>query len=109
MGSKTEFPGFSSHEEERPDTTFPQDFRIAEVFGALAMKDTFKRCFDEWKGNIKYMTELTIVTNNLMWDRYNSGSIALSKLYESFWKRCDEWCCTNFKGDDLEYFLAVTD
>ena len=32
-------------------TTFWEDFSIADRFGEAAIKDTFKRAFNEWKGN----------------------------------------------------------
>ena len=44
-------------------TTFWEDFSIADAFGIEAIKDTFKRAFEEWKTNYKYLTELVIVLN----------------------------------------------
>ncbi len=44
-------------------TTFPMDFSIADTFGANAVKDTFKRAFNEWKSNYVYLTELVITLN----------------------------------------------
>lgn len=32
-------------------TTFWQDFTIADAFGIDAIKDTFNRAFKEWKDN----------------------------------------------------------
>ena len=37
-------------------TTFMRDFDIADMFGENAIKDTFKRAFDEWKGNYIYIS-----------------------------------------------------
>lgn len=39
-------------------TTFWEDFSIADRFGLSAIQDTFKRAFEEWKNNYKYLTEL---------------------------------------------------
>lgn len=39
-----------------PITTFWDDFTIAEAFGENAVRDTFNRAFEEWKGNYKYLT-----------------------------------------------------
>lgn len=35
-------------------TTFWEDFSIADRFGLSAIQDTFKRAFEEWKNNYKY-------------------------------------------------------
>lgn len=32
-------------------TTFWEDFSIADRFGLSAIQDTFKRAFEEWKNN----------------------------------------------------------
>lgn len=42
-------------------TTFWEDFSIADRFGLSAIQDTFKRAFEEWKNNYKYLTELILV------------------------------------------------
>lgn len=42
-------------------TTFWQDFTIAECFGDDAIIDTFLRAFNEWKNNVVYLTELIMV------------------------------------------------
>lgn len=34
-------------------TTFWEDFSIADRFGLSAIQDTFKRAFEEWKNNYK--------------------------------------------------------
>ena len=38
----------------KPITTFYQDFSIADNFGINAIKDTFKRAFNEWKDDISF-------------------------------------------------------
>ena len=35
----------------KPQTTFWQDFSIADKFGTGAVQDTYNRAFAEWKGN----------------------------------------------------------
>ena len=48
-------------------TTFWEDFSIADRFGLSAIKDTFKRAFEGWKDNYKYLTELILVLNHKIW------------------------------------------
>lgn len=51
-------------------TTFWEDFSIADRFGLSAIKDTFKRAFEGWKDNYKYLTELILVLNHKIWQYY---------------------------------------
>ena len=89
-------------------TTFIQDFDIAEKFGADAIRDTYKRAFDEWKGNAKYLTELIMVLNWKIWYWYEQNQ-EMARLYTEIWEQADEWACNNLKGEDLQYYLRTTD
>lgn len=53
-------------------TTFWEDFSIADRFGLSAIQDTFKRAFEEWKNNYKYLTELILVLNHKIWQYYET-------------------------------------
>ena len=52
-------------------TTFFDDFSIADKFGTAAIKDTYKRAFNEWKNNYVYITELWMLLNNKCLMRYD--------------------------------------
>lgn len=92
----------------QPITTFWQDFTIAEHFGEQAIKNTFDRAFNEWKNNVEYITELTMMTNWKIW-YWNEQNETIARLYDSLWRKADEWCCKNLKGDDLLYYYRTTD
>jgi hypothetical protein len=89
-------------------TTFWDDFSIADRFGANAIKDTFKRAFNEWKGNHIYLTELVIVLNHKIWQHYQKND-AYAELYNDLWEKADEYACTHLKGDELAHFYNITD
>lgn len=89
-------------------TTFWMDFTIADAFGISAVKDTYKRAFNEWKTNPEYVTELSLVLNHKIWQHYKNNE-PLAEVYDELWKKCDEWCMDNLKGDDLQYYIRVTD
>ena len=91
-----------------PITTFWDDFSIADVFGASAVKDTYKRAFNEWKTNYKYLTELVMVLNHKIWQHYQKNE-TLATLYDTLWREAYEWACDNLKGDELSYFYQTTD
>jgi len=90
-------------------TTFWQDFTIADKFGADAIRDTFNRAFEEWQSNTTYLTELVMVLNWKSWEHYEKKHEAIFRLYQSLWEKADAWAWNNLKGDDLNYYMRTTD
>lgn len=91
-----------------PLTTFWDDFSIAEAFGVAAIEDTYTRAFREWKDDVKYITELTMVLNHKIWEWHERNS-KFCDTYYNLWSTCDKWCVDNLKGNDLRYFLETLD
>jgi hypothetical protein len=89
-------------------TTFFEDFQIANAFGVKAVKDTYKRAFNEWKDNYVYLTELVIALNLMIWATYGKND-ALADVYNELWIEADEYACNNLKGDELSFFYRTTD
>ena len=96
-------------EQERPTTTFHQDFAIAERFGESAVIDTFKRAFEEWKDDYRMFTELSIVLNHRLWGHCGKGNMDYARLYDSLWKRADYYAVNNYEGEAAEWYYRVTD
>ena len=90
-------------------TTFGQDFTIADHFGLSAIKDTFKRAFENWKDNYIYLTELVIILNWKIWEHYENGNEKYAQLYNDLWEKADAYACENLKGDEASYFFEMTD
>lgn len=91
-----------------PITTFWDDFSIAERFGEDGVIDTYRRAFNEWHTNYKYLTELVMVLNHKIWQHYERN-LQLAELYQRLWEDADAWACNNLSGDELSYFYDVTD
>lgn len=95
-------------------TSFGNDFDIADSFGLDAIKDTYNRCFREWKNNCEYITELCMILNwkCWMWCGHLEGhptNEEFAKLYDNLYYKLRDWCLDHLKGDDLQYFLRTTD
>lgn len=90
-------------------TTFYQDFTIADRFGINAIKDTYKRAFNEWKNDYKYLTELVLVLNWKIWQHYENGNSYFARTYNELWEQADAYACENLKGEELTYFYSTTD
>lgn len=92
----------------KPFTTFWMDFSIADKFGYSAVQDTYLRAFRDWKNDYKYLTELVLVLNHKAWQHQDRNTV-LSDLYIRLYEMCDNYALSNLKGDELRYFLEVTD
>ena len=90
-------------------TTFWQDFTIADKFELDAVRDTYNRARAEWGDDRIYGTELSMVLNHKCWQHYNNGNIILSKLYSELWGEFHDFVLDNWKGEDLQYYLRITD
>ena len=92
----------------KPLTTFWSDFSMAEQFGIEAVKGTFKRAFEEWKGDYKFLTELVMVLNHKIWQWYEKND-ELARVYDALWEEADNYGCENLKGEELDYFYETLD
>lgn len=90
-------------------TTFYMDFSIAEIEGETGVLDTYKRAFDSWHTDTKYITELVIVLNMKCWHHHEHGNIELSKVYADLYYKLNDWCYENLTGEDLQYYFECTD
>lgn len=89
-------------------TSFWSDFTIADRFGVAAIKDTYKRAFNEWKNNYKYLTELVMVLNWKIW-QFHEKNDQYAEVYNKLWEEADAYACNNLKGDEAAYFFWTTD
>ena len=92
----------------KPITTFYTDFSIADWFGVSAIRDTFKRAFNGWKNNYKYLTELVMDLNWKIWEHYEHNE-KYAKLYNKLWAKADLYATSHLKGEELAYFYRTTD
>lgn len=77
-------------------------------FGLSAIQDTFKRAFEEWKNNYKYLTELILVLNHKIWQYYETKP-EFATLYNTLWEQAGQYAVENLKDDELSYYYEVTD
>lgn len=90
-------------------TTFWDNFAIADSFGLYAVKDTFKRAFEEWRTNYKYLTELVMVLNHRCWMHYDKGRTMLSQLYADLYHEANDWAHENLKREEADYYFNILD
>lgn len=100
---------FIEHTGYQMQTTFWDDFSVADAFGADAVLDTYKRCFDEWKGDYKYLTELVMVLNWKIWQHYYGGNNILSNIYDNLFDKCATYAQDNLTEEELRYYYRITD
>jgi len=91
-----------------PKTTFWEDFSVADKGGISAIKDTYKRAFNEWKGDFIYLTELVMVLNHKIW-QWCEDNEEIAKVYNDLWQKTDEYALDNLEDDELSYYLQTLD
>ena len=92
----------------RTRSAFASDFGIADPFGRPAVKDTFKRAFDEWKNSPEMMAEMC-VTLNLAVNRYYGLDDEWYEMYLSLFEKAYNWCLDHYKGDDFDKWFEIVD
>ena len=105
------FPSFSGtpSEADRPSTLFYADFKVAELYGIEAVKNTFKNCGDLTKRDWKEVSELSVVLNHLLWEAYHAGKEELAKLYDKLWREVDGLCHSWTDEERVSYYFNLTD
>lgn len=76
-------------------TTFWEDFGIAECFGAEAIKDTYRHAKAEWGRDRVYGTELSMILNHKCWYWYEEQNTKLGRLYGELWEEWHSWVLDN--------------
>ena len=94
----------------KPQTTFYEDFSIADNFGVKAIKDTYKNGLKTAKyfGYI-YLTEFVMALNWKISEHYYTGNNRFADLYNELWEQAVEIATTTLEGDELEYYYQTTD
>lgn len=90
-------------------TTFWEDFSVAELFGEEAIRDTYERAKAEWGHDRTYGTELSMILNHKCWYWYEEQDMKLSQLYAELWGEYHNWVLENWRGEDLGYYLRMVD
>jgi hypothetical protein len=91
-----------------PKTTFFSDLSIAECFGEKAILDTYNRVLKSYKNDIVYITEFVMCLNHKIWQLHEiDEEIAL--VYQTLWEKGANFVFDNFTGDDLQYYIRITD
>lgn len=90
----------------KPMTTFYTDFSIADRFGIKAIKDTYNKCFKDFKNDYKYLTELSLAMNWKSWEHKDNKEIC--KLYCDLYYEIDDYCWNNFNEEEKNYYYRVT-
>lgn len=92
------------------ETSFYEGFSVAEYYGPKGVLEYFEEAFDQWKDNVKYLTEL-VLTLNLKINQWYGVNDTLGLLYNSLWVETDAFAMESLKGDKeaLHYYLSTLD
>lgn len=90
------------------ETTFWEEFSIADQYGPEGVLEHYNLVFDRWKDNLKYLTELVLVLNWKIYQWYQVDD-TLGMTYDELWKRADGFAMDTLKEEDLHKYLSALD
>lgn len=102
------FKGYPGDVRIRDLTTFWADLTIAEVYGEEAVRETFERVTRDWGQNYKYYTEFVLCLNHKIW-RYYEKNETLARVYDTLWRKGDDYARDHYTGEAMDYYWQVTD
>lgn len=92
-----------------PITTFYTDFSIADKFGVSAIKDTYRRGIETAKFlGYKELTEFVMALNWKIYEHYPQNQL-FAELYDTLWRKADDFAREYLQGDELSYYYWTTD
>ena len=89
-------------------TTFWEEFSIADNYGSDEIRKHYDLVFDQWKDNLKYLTELVLVLNWKIFQWYQVND-TIGMTYDELWKKSDAFAMKTLKGEKLDYYLSILD
>lgn len=101
--------------------TFMSDFTIAKrLSGVDGIKETYKRSFESFKDDIRYLTAMVLALNHCGHYYYDLGEKDVAKVFFDLQFELDgyilhskgygkDWKPTNFTQEEVSYYLAATD
>ena len=90
------------------ESSFWEEFSIAEDYGPEGIHHHYDIVFEQYKDNLKYLTELVLVLNIKIFIWYGVDD-DLGQMYDQLWKETDGYALETLKGDDLHYYLHTLD
>ena len=90
------------------ESSFWEEFSIAEDYGPEGIHHHYDIVFEQYKDNLKYLTELVLVLNIKIFIWYGVDD-TIGKMYDQLWKETDGYAIDTLKGDDLHYYLHTLD
>ena len=90
------------------ESSFWEEFSIAEDYGPEGIHHHYDIVFEQYKDNLKYLTELVLVLNIKIFIWYGVDD-TIGKMYEDLYVDADAYALSSFEGDDLHYYLHTLD
>lgn len=104
----TEYLAMEREVPEKVKPSMEERFNIANISGKYAIKKVYDEVFEERKSNIEKMTKFVIFLNHTCWDFYGDYP-TLSAIYSDLYYKAHDYVLNNFDGEDIKYYLRMTD
>lgn len=116
-GDHIELPNYSC----MVNNTFETDFKIGLACnGVGGVRDTYKRAFNEWKDDIRYLTAMVLALNWLGGEYYERENTEVAKVFYELQQELDQYILDceyvgekevfkHFNKEEVGYYLRATD
>ena len=90
------------------ESTFWEEFSIAEDYGSEGVREHYDLVFNQWKDNLKFLKVLVLVLNIKIFLWYGVDD-TIGLTYDQLWKETDGYALETLKGEDLHNYLSTLD
>ena len=90
------------------ESTFWEEFSIAESYGEKGIREHFDLVFPQWKDNLKYIMELVQVLNLKVAVWFGKDD-DLGMTYDELCHKADSYVFENYSKEDLQTYIHTLD
>lgn len=101
-------------EDNEPVESFWRIYSIADRIGLKAVDSLVRRSLDDWEDDGEHLAAMVIVLDRKLWQwsgraEIDPGFQTFADLYMSLYEQAKNYALTHLQGEELSYFLKVTD
>ena len=101
-------------EDSEPVESFWRIYSIADQIGLKGVNALVRRSLDDWEDDCEHLTAMVIVLDRKLWQwsgraEMDQGVQTFADLYMSLYEQAKNYALTHLHGEELSYFLKVTE
>lgn len=90
-------------------TDYPRRLDEADRYGAIAVEHLFPTLMEDAKGDVKRLTELSMLLNHAIAVAYRTSDVEMVHVYDKLWLEVDNYAATQLSDKEYGYYYQITD